>query len=68
MKGEVLEREFREVFWHFESNEVVPITRNTGKDVSKCKGRREFNDILGMISGVTIFNGKEQGLVVNGAL
>lgn len=46
----------------------MPVIRNTEKHGSNCKGRREMHYGLGIISGVTIFSGKEQGLVLKAAL
>lgn len=47
---------------------MMPVIRNTEKYGSDCKGRREMHYGLGMISGVTVFSGKEQGLVLKAAL
>lgn len=63
-EGYILEIQFREVFWHFVSNELVFVTQ---KGSVSCKGRRKMHCFV-YDQCVTIFSGKEQGQVVNGML
>lgn len=66
MKVGILERGFREVFWHFASNELMPVTRNTSKEGSKYKERRKMHQLLGVMSGATIFVEKRRPTSLNG--